>query len=216
MQLGDALLVGGDLRLQIGDVLRRVARGVGGIGEELAHGVLAEAPGLDQLERIDIDPFLLDGHRLGAHRARRYAADIGVMAARRDEEQKIGPALGEYRRDHGDVGKVRAAIIGRVQHPHIARLERVGFAQHRLDAPVHRAEMDGNMRGVRDQPPARIENGAGEVEPLLDVDRARGVLQRIAHLLGDRDEEIVEHFEQDRIGMLAGARFWPLGDAGEQ
>ena len=61
--------------------------------------------------------------------------------------------------------------------------------------------MHRDMRGVGDEAPGGIENGAGEVEPLLDVDRARGVLQRIAHLLGDGREELVEHFEQHRVWL---------------
>ena len=67
--------------------------------------------------------------------------------------------------------------------------------------------MHRDMRGVGDEPAVAIEDGAGEVEPLLDVDRARGVLQRIAHLLGDRGEALVEHFEQHRID--AGAERAP-------
>ena len=53
------------------------------------------------------------------------------------------------------------------------------------------------------------EDRAGEVEPLLDVDRIGGVLQRHAHLLGDRHEQVVEHLQHDRIGLGAdrpGAR----------
>ena len=48
-----------------------------------------------------------------------------------------------------------------------------------------------------------VEDRAGEIEPLLDVDRVGGVLQRHAHLLGDRHEEVVEHLEHDRIGLGA-------------
>ena len=51
--------------------------------------------------------------------------------------------------------------------------------------------------------PVAVEDGAGEVEPLLDVDRIGGVLQRHAHLLGDRHEEVVEDLEHDRVGLGA-------------
>ena len=51
--------------------------------------------------------------------------------------------------------------------------------------------------------PSRVEQRAGEIEPLLDVDRIGGVLQRDAHLLGDRHEEIVEDLEHHRIGLGA-------------
>ena len=111
-----------------------------------------------------------------------------------------------------------AAIIGRVQHPHIAGLE-IGadLAPNCLHAPVHRAEMHRDMRRVGDEASFAIEDGAGEVETFLDVDRACGVLQRVAHLLGDRREALVEHFEQHRIdvGAERGPRL-ALRGAGKQ
>jgi hypothetical protein len=42
-QFGDALFVGGDLRLQVGDVLLRIARGIGMVEQPRQPG-LAEAP----------------------------------------------------------------------------------------------------------------------------------------------------------------------------
>ena len=48
-----------------------------------------------------------------------------------------------------------------------------------------------------------VEQGAREVEPLLDIDRVGGVLQPSAHLLGDRHEQVVEDLEHHRVG--AGA-----------
>ena len=51
--------------------------------------------------------------------------------------------------------------------------------------------------------PSRVEQRAGEIEPLLDVDRVRGVLQRSAHLLGDRHEQVVEDLEHHRIDLGA-------------
>ena len=51
--------------------------------------LLAEAAAVDELEIVDIDAFLLDGGRIGRHRARRDAADIGMVAAARDPEQDV-------------------------------------------------------------------------------------------------------------------------------
>ena len=200
VQFLDALGIGGGLRLQVGDVLGRVAGRVGAFGEKRLYRVLAEAAALDQLERVDIDAFLLDPCRLRAHRPRRDAADIGMMPAGGDEEQDLGAVLREHRRHHGDVGEMRAAVIGCVHHPHVPGLQlRSDLADHGGHAPVHGAEMHGDMRGVGDELPVAIEDGAGEVEALLDVDRARGVLQRVAHLLGDGGEAFVEHFEQHGV-----------------
>ena len=47
--------------------------------------------------------------------------------------------------------------------------------------------------------PCGVEQRAGEIEPLLDVDRIGGVLQPQAHLLGDRHEEVVEDLQHHRI-----------------
>ena len=51
--------------------------------------------------------------------------------------------------------------------------------------------------------PGRIEQRAGEIEPLADVDRSGAAGERRAHLLGDRHEQAVEDFEPDRIGFGA-------------
>jgi hypothetical protein len=63
--------------------------------------------------------------------------------------------------------------------------------------------MHRHMRRIGDQRAVGVEHRAGEIEPLLDVDRIGGVLQRHAHLLGDRHEQIVEHFQHHRIGLGA-------------
>ena len=63
--------------------------------------------------------------------------------------------------------------------------------------------MHRHVRRIGDEPSLTIEHGAGKVEPLLDVDRIGGVLQRHAHLLGDRHEEMVEDLEHDRVGLGA-------------
>ena len=41
---------------------------------------------------------------------------------------------------------------------------------------MHGAEVDGEVGGVGDQPPRGVEHGAGEVQPLLDVDADRSAL----------------------------------------
>ena len=63
--------------------------------------------------------------------------------------------------------------------------------------------MHRHVRGIGHQCAVGGEDRTGEVEPLLDVDRVGGVLQRHSHLLGDRHEQVVEHFEHDRIGISA-------------
>ena len=164
--------------------------------------LLAEAAAIDDFEIVEQDAFLLDIGRVRRHRARRNAADIGVMAARGDPEQDVLAV--EDRRADRDVGQMRAAVIGRVDRIGVAGPDlALVLADDGLDRAVHRAEMHRHMRRVGDQRAVAVEHRAGEIEPLLDVHRIGGVLQRHAHLLGDRHEQVVEHFEHHRIGMGA-------------
>ncbi len=75
------------------------------------------------------------------------------------------------------------------------------LAEDGADAFAHRAEVDGHVGGVGDEAAVAVEDRAGEVEPLADVDRRGAVLERAAHFLGDRHEQAVEDFEADGVGM---------------
>lgn len=88
---------------------------------------------------------------------------------------------------------------------HVAGMDAVTPSGDDLpDAGTHRAEMHRDVGRVGDQLPLGVEQGAGEVEPLLDVDRLRGLLQGDAHLFGDRHEQVVEDLEQDGVGHRDG------------
>ena len=99
---------------------------------------------------------------------------------------------------------MRAAVVRRVQHEHVAAAHRAAAAvDDRLHALAHRAQVHRHVRRVGDQVALGVEQRAREIEPLLDVDRVRGVGERHAHLLGDRHEQVVEDFEQHRVGGRA-------------
>ena len=111
-----------------------------------------------------------------------------------------GWGLAEHRRDDGDVGQVRAAVVRVVERVDVARLHPAGVAcHHRLDRLAHRAQVHRHVGRVGDEVAAGVEQRAREVEALLDVDRVRGVLQLQAHLLGDVHERVVEHLQHHRI-----------------
>src|SRR6266700_8001905 len=57
--------------------------------------------------------------------------------------------------------------------------------------------MDGNVLGLRDHPPARVEEGSRAVAALLDVRGEGGAYEDGAHLLGDRPKRASEHLELD-------------------
>src|SRR5262249_24325033 len=208
VQLLHALLVGRDLRLDVVDVLQRIAGGIFRAGEEVVERLFAEAAAVHELEVVDVDAFFLDRGRVRRHRAGGNAADVGVVAARGDREQELAAGVIEDGRGHRDVGQVRAAVVGRVDGVDVAQRDlALVLADDGFDRAVHGAEMHRHVRRVGDEGGVGGEHRAGEVEPLLDVDRIGGVLQRHAHLLGDRHEQIVEHFEHYRVGGGADGAF---------
>ena len=91
VDLADAPVAGGDLRLEIGDVVVGLAGGVAAGGEVRAQLVFEEDAGIHQLEVVEEDALLLHGPAVRRRGARRAPADIGVVAAARDEEQDLLP-----------------------------------------------------------------------------------------------------------------------------
>ena len=67
------------------------------------------------------------------------------------------PGVVEHRRAHGDVGQVRAAVVGRVQREDVAGLDVRIEADDGLDRAVHRAEMHRHVRRVGDEARRRVE-----------------------------------------------------------
>ena len=119
----------------------------------------------------------------------------------------VRAGLVEHRRDDRDVRQMRAAVERVVQRDHVARLQRgAAIVQHGAHAFAHRAEMHRHVRRVRHQEALGVEDGAGEVQPLLDVDAHRRVLQHRTGLLGHVHEQVVEQLEQHRIGPAAAGR----------
>ena len=88
-ELLHALFVGGDLRAQIGQVLRRIARRMRPGPQQFEQRLpRAVCPSSSSLKLSISTPFLGDAGRERRHRARRDAADVGMMAARGDEETR--------------------------------------------------------------------------------------------------------------------------------
>ena len=121
-------------------------------------------------------------------------------AAGRQEEQlaRLGVVHGSH---DGHVGQVRTAAIRVVGDEHVAGCEVGIVGQDVLDRFAHRTQVDRDVRRIDDQFARGREHGATEIEPLLHVGRDGGPLQRDAHLLGDRGEEVIEDLELDRIGF---------------
>jgi hypothetical protein len=109
------------------------------------------------------------------------------------------PAVFEDRGDHGHVRQMGAAEGGVVGHHDIPLLhgDRLPEAAH---AEAQGAQVDGDVRGVDHQLARRVEQGAGEIEALLDVGGDGGALEHFAHLPGDRREAMGEQLELNRNG----------------
>ncbi len=195
-------LIGGDLRAHVGQVLVRGARRIASGGEQVAQLVEARPSALDHFQRPQHHAFFCQVAGVGRHAAGTDAADLGVVRAVGGKEERRGAVRHEYRRDHRDVGQMRAAAIGVVGEHDVAGRQVGHVAQHAAHRLAHRAEVHRHVRRVRHQGPRAVEHRAREVEPLLHVDRERGAAQHGAHLFGDGGEAVVEELELDRVGSV--------------
>lgn len=100
--------------------------------------------------------------------------------------------------------EMRAAGVRCVKDEYIASLHGGSPpSKDFLDRLTHGAQVHRHVRRVRDQMAGFVEERAGEIKTLFDVHGRRRVGERHAHLFGDRHEEVVEHFEQDGVGLRA-------------
>ncbi len=185
--------------------------------EQRDHFGLAQHVAVHQFDVVDLHALFLDARGERRHGARRDAADIGMMAAGTDVKRR--PVIQVHRRDDRDVGQMRAAVVGVVQHIHITRLHGGGIlAHHGLDALAHGAQVHRHMRRVGNQVAGGVEQRTAEIEPFLDVDRVGRVLQLQAHLLGNVHEEVVEDLQQHRVHGRSCCIFdsaWRPSDEGQ-
>ncbi|MNV25644.1 hypothetical protein D3C71_1167470 [compost metagenome] len=170
-----ALLVGSDLRAQIGQVLLGISagvwRGAATRRQQAAHLFFQKDATVHQLHVVDLHTLFVDARGERWHRARRGAADVGMVAPAAHIKRGL-LALGHiHRGDHRHIGQVGAAMVRVVEHVHIARvhLPRV-LADHGLDALTHGTQVNGHVRRIGDQVAGGIEQRTAEVQALLDVD----------------------------------------------
>ena len=129
LQLLRALRAGRGLRLEIGDVLLGIARGPRAAAENRAHRHFVERAAMHHADAVEQDALFRHVLRERRHRARRDAADIGMMPAAGDKERTL--AVDEYRHHHRDVRQMRAAVIWRVGDEDVAVAHRGMLAHDR-------------------------------------------------------------------------------------
>ena len=185
---------------QVGQVLLHGPGREGGVEEQAARFVPAGTAPPHQVRGRDHHPLLAQPPRARGHRARADPPDLGMVGAAGDvaEERPFLLAF-KHRGHHRHVRQVGAAEAGVVGHHHVAGRhgDRLAQAAH---AEAERPEVDGDVRRVDHQLAGRIEQGAGEVEPLLDVGGDGGALEPLPHLPGDRGEAVSEQLELDGLG----------------
>ena len=191
------------LRLQVGEVAVRRAGRPASRAQRRPRLRLQEPPVGHDRQGVQHHPLLVDRMRERRHRSGLDAADVGMVAARGDVEAGLRRiVLHEHRHHDGDIGQVGAAGVGVVEREGLARLQVRMAVAHGADAGAHAAQVHRHVWRVGHQPAVGVEQGAGEVEPFLDVHRMGGAFQRRAHGLRDAHEAAVEEFQGDRVGFV--------------
>ena len=160
----------GELCAKVAAPLRRIAH----LGDERGECRIVEP------RRRDDDALLVERLRIRGHRPGLGPADVGVVRAS-DGEADLCP------RHERDVRQMRTAGVRIVEDPHV--VARRCVPHHRGHRVGHRAEVHGNVLGLRDHPPACVEHRSRAVAPLLDVRRERRANEGRAHLFRDRAQQ---------------------------
>ena len=171
--------------------------------DRLEH-VGAQRAGVVELERRDPDALLPDLGRAGVVGAVGGAADVALMRAV-DRPEREALAV-EHRDEGGEIRQVVAAVVGVVEQIDVARADRAAKAVvHRFRRPGQRADVDRHVLGLRDQAALGIADGGREIAARVDDLGVRGAQHRLAHLLGDRVQAMLDHGDRDRIDLDAAA-----------
>ena len=85
-----ALLVGGDLRLEVGQVLLRISGGELATAQQVQDRVLLQDTLGNELDVVDLHPLFLDAGRERGHGAGGGAANVGMVATAAHIERRGG------------------------------------------------------------------------------------------------------------------------------
>ena len=131
----------------------------------------------------------------------RRPADVALMRAVDRPEARL--LAREHRHEDGQVGQMVAAVIGIVQQKNVARLDVAG--EEFADRPRRvgqGADMDRHVLGLRDQPAVEIADRGREIAARIEDLRIGGAQHRLAHLLDDRQQTMLDHRGDDRIDAI--------------
>ena len=193
---------GADHRREIATKLARMAD----VEDDHLEHIGAQPALIVELERRDADALLPD---LGGARvvgAMGGAADVALMrAVDRPEGQ---PLAVEHRHEGGEIGQMVAAVIGVVEEVDVARADLAAEGVvHRFGRPGQGADVDRHVLGLGDQAALGVGQRGREVAARVDDLRVGGAQHRLAHLLGDRVQAVLDHRDRDRVD----AALWSFG-----
>ena len=210
-QLGELLLgdvAGGELGAQVAEHLHRQAH----VLLDERHDRLVELAGLVELQRRDAQALGVDLGRVRGVRAGDPAADIGVVADGAGEGEPL--ALVIERLEDEDVGQVHAAVERVVHDEHVARRHVVAEVAHdRFHRGRHRAEMARQGQALRDELAVGVGEAGRVVHVVLEHARIGRAEDGQRHLVGDREDRVLEQLEGDRIVTLRHFLHSPLTKA---
>ena len=149
----------------------------------------------------DADALLPDLGGAGVVGTMGGAADVALVRAIDRPEHRL--VVLEDRHERGQVGEMVAAVIRIVEQEHVTRMdvarEELG---DRLGCPGQRADMDGHMLGLGDQPAAQVTDRGGEIAAGIEDLRIGRAQHRLAHFLDDGVQPVLH----DRNGYRVDVR----------
>ena len=196
-QLGELLfgdVAGGELGAQVAEHLHRQAH----VLLDEGHDRVVELARVVEFQRRDAQALGVDLGGVRRVRAGDPAADIGVVADGRGEGQALAVVI--ERLEDEDVGQVHAAVERVVHDEDVARIHVVAVVAHdRFQRGRHRAEMARQSEALRHQ----LAVGIGEARRVIHVVLQHARIGRAEdgerHLVGDREDRVLEQLEGDRI-----------------
>ena len=210
----DPVLIDGRFEPLLGDSVgceeaAEVERHVHGrhrIFEHHVQNVVAESAVLHDLHRRDQQALLAYVTRLRAE----LAANADLMRTHPDPANAFASV--EYRRHETDVGRVERALVGVVDHEHVARAEPGLLLAVGNDVLHHLGNRSGVVKHVlaqrHDLAIGAIDAGI-EVGRIVDQRRAGNRREGRGLLLADGDQTVAHHLEGDGIhlGAVIGVGF---------
>ena len=154
-------------------------------------------------------PFGVDLGGIGGVRAGDPAADVAVVAHGAGEREPL--ARVKQRLHDEDVGQMHAAVEGIVHDEDVARRDVVAKSAHDGGhGRRHRAQMPRQRQPLRRQLAVGVGKARRVVHVVLQHARVGGPEDGERHLVGDREDGVLEELEGDRV-RFGGHALHPTG-----